>query len=519
MKKFAGILCVLVLCLSLCAPALAEPLTAETVTFNVFTRLDPFLKVDPNEIPMWSVLEEGTNVKMNVTGAVKADYQEKVSLMIAGGELPDAFLCSPKTITEEYYNTGLFLPLEELVKEYAPSYAAILADPAVYANCTAPDGHIYALPYGEEAEWRINHEMFMNTEWLDKLNLEMPTTLDEFYTVLKAFKEQDPNGNGLADEIPFCITIAAENQYWTRLFGLFGLTLDANLEMVTAEGEFVYGPARNEFRTALEWLHKLYAEGLLDQECITQTRSEMQAKGSGEYNVIGSTIWFWLDDFCTATETVKYDSVPVLTGGCENPGWICNNTMPGPEGIAITTNCKTPELLMKWAEYVNQSPAMIQELRYGPMAEGAVAYWDENNQCYLNNEGTPEGMTWEEWSQSNCIRDMVGYCMTAEQSSVINAIDPNTARKNGYNDKYMDYLRSTYVTVAHKAFYADDFEKEEADTIQMDMNDITDSFVADAVMNGITDEQWNAFQQNLQRAGVERYTAIWQASVDKSLGK
>ena len=235
--------------------------------------------------------------------------------------------------------------------------------------------------------------------------------------------------------------------------------------------------------------------------------------------MIGSTIWFWLDDFCTATETVKYDSVPVLTGGCENPGWICNNTMPGPEGIAITTNCKTPELLMKWAEYVNQSPAMIQELRYGPMAEGAVAYWDENNQCYLNNEGTPEGMTWEEWSQSNCIRDMVGYCMTAEQSSVINAIDPNTARKNGYNDKYMDYLRSTYVTVAHKAFYADDFEKEEADTIQMDMNDITDSFVADAVMNGITDEQWNAFQQNLQRAGVERYTAIWQASVDKSLGK
>lgn len=76
-----------------------------------------------------------------------------------------------------------------------------------------------------------------------------------------------------------------------------------------------------------------------------------------------------------------------------------------------------------------------------------------------------------------------------------------------------------YVTVAHKAFYADEFEKEEADTIQMDMNDITDSFVADAVMNGITDEQWNAFQQNLQRAGVERYTAIWQASVDKSLGK
>lgn len=68
---------------------------------------------------------------------------------------------------------------------------------------TMSDGKIYALPYVEKCVHCENSsKMWVNKRWLDNLNMEIPTTVEEFENMLIAFKEQDPNGNGIADEIP-----------------------------------------------------------------------------------------------------------------------------------------------------------------------------------------------------------------------------------------------------------------------------------------------------------------------------
>src|SRR5699024_315051 len=75
--------------------------------------------------------------------------------------------------------------------------------PHVKEAITAPDGNIYALPQVNECyHCSYSQKLWIYQPWLDELGLEMPTTTDEFYEVLKAFKEDDPNGNGKADEIP-----------------------------------------------------------------------------------------------------------------------------------------------------------------------------------------------------------------------------------------------------------------------------------------------------------------------------
>ncbi|MGV2788079.1 ABC transporter substrate-binding protein, partial [Clostridium perfringens] len=124
-----------------------------------------------------------------------------------------------------YGTDGTILPLEDLIDQYAPNLKALLdRRPDIKSSITAPDGHIYGLPSWEENNLGTNPFFHViNKKWLDKLGLKMPQTLDEYTEALAAFKTQDPNGNGKADEIPlsfmhmqWCMDIAG-------IFGAFGL--------------------------------------------------------------------------------------------------------------------------------------------------------------------------------------------------------------------------------------------------------------------------------------------------------
>src|SRR5690606_435265 len=126
-------------------------------------------------------------------------------LAFATGDLPDIFLSGLTAADEQVFGPqGLLLPLNDLMEQYAPK-AVELFD--MYENTrktfTFEDGSIYVSPYfiGATRDYFASNTHF-NKPWLDNLGLPMPANLDELYTVLKAFKEQDPNGNGIQDEIP-----------------------------------------------------------------------------------------------------------------------------------------------------------------------------------------------------------------------------------------------------------------------------------------------------------------------------
>src|SRR5690606_1913753 len=100
-------------------------------------------------------------------------------------------------VIEAQYGVGqqIFRPLDGLIEQHMTAFKDVLQKhPAVKGRITATDGQIYSLPSWNDCfHCCFAQKMWINQEWLDNMGLQMPTTTDEFYQVLKAFKEKDPN--------------------------------------------------------------------------------------------------------------------------------------------------------------------------------------------------------------------------------------------------------------------------------------------------------------------------------------
>src|SRR5699024_9463161 len=137
------------------------------------------------------------------------DISEKRTVELSSGDYPDAFYNAfiPIKDVYKYGQQGVFIELNELIEEDAPNLQAIFDEhPDSKRDITYPDGNIYSLPLfmdPENPNIRIAEHFWIREDWLEALDMDMPETTEEFYQYLKAVKEDDPNGNGEHDEIPF----------------------------------------------------------------------------------------------------------------------------------------------------------------------------------------------------------------------------------------------------------------------------------------------------------------------------
>ncbi|MEL6682986.1 MAG: hypothetical protein AAFQ09_10110 [Pseudomonadota bacterium] len=127
---------------------------------------------------------------------------EALNLMLASGNIPDIVGSSRiRDFVNQFGPEGAFVPLNDLIAEHAPNIAAYYAErPDIEAAVKAADGQMYYIPYLPDGKY--GRAYWIRTDWLDALDLEVPQTVEEYENVLRAFKTQDPNGNGEADEVP-----------------------------------------------------------------------------------------------------------------------------------------------------------------------------------------------------------------------------------------------------------------------------------------------------------------------------
>jgi len=204
---------------------------------NKFTIVD----ADGKILPVFQLAADKTNVKLvNTANPVAQKSTEEFQLQatekfpadIYGGN-------SLKGPIFTYALQGAFLPLNDLIDQYGPNIKKFLDEnEEVKKALTAPDGNIYMLNYIPDGD--AARAYFIRTDWLKKLNLEMPTNFEELEKVLYAFKNDDPNGNGIKDEIPyfndkFEEMIRLANLWGARVYGFDSYTekvvLDENNKM------------------------------------------------------------------------------------------------------------------------------------------------------------------------------------------------------------------------------------------------------------------------------------------------
>jgi putative aldouronate transport system substrate-binding protein len=243
-------------------------------------------------------ISEKTGVNFEWLVAPSDQYKEKLNLMMASGEKMDLIVPGNNasariTKVEEfkYASQGMLKPLNDYINYSSKNVKELYdSDPAYYEAMTAPDGNIYSFQTVHTQarpgtyHGTASYKMWINKSWLDRLGLQMPTTTEEFYNVLKAFKEQDANGNGDPnDEIPLSTCTSGANvQIDGFLMNAFTYN-DPNPNNTTPyfrvsdDGKIEASIMDPQYREGLKYLNRLYNEGLLYPDAFTQDRATQTA--------------------------------------------------------------------------------------------------------------------------------------------------------------------------------------------------------------------------------------------------
>ncbi|MNO19621.1 Lipoprotein LipO precursor [compost metagenome] len=265
------------------------------------------------------------------------DYLNKLNLMIASGEVPNVFL--PWNGNEvDLAKNGAIADLTELLPKYAPNLWNLIPQEVwnvVKANDPTGEGKIYWVPGVNGYEKTTG---LIRKDWLDKLNLQMPKTQEEYVNVLKAFKDQDPNGNGKADEIP---TGGRQNARWMdHLFNMYGVAIvEGNPDWDVYNGELTYSATTQNMKDALTFISKLYKDNLMDQETFLNDKAKWDGKIDsstvGNYYHWGQNVNTHLDLIQQATGVQADISVlPVIEApGYEGKGFITTKQVGNPQWV------------------------------------------------------------------------------------------------------------------------------------------------------------------------------------------
>ncbi|WP_281888634.1 extracellular solute-binding protein [Paenibacillus sp. YYML68] len=460
--------------------------------------------------------EQKTNVKIDWTNIELAQCNEQRNLIFASNDLPDAFygnITMPGSDVLNYGGQGMLVPLEKYItKETMPNLHALLeSNPKYRSIITAPDGHIYSLPNIRELKlWLSPDMMYLNKEWLDKLGLAVPTTMDEFYNVLQAFKTKDPNGNGKADEIPF--SFAWDYRFYNvngigSLFGAFGRA-DSVSHMFVENDKVIYSAREKEYKNAINYFHKFFKEGLFDIESLTQDNKMLIAKGSAPEPRLGGFFAWNAFSVVGVDRDPKYVVVPALKGPEGHQIWrktLSNNQGVNPFAFSMTAVNKNPELTMKWIDLSYATDTSI-EAGWGPIN---VTLEDNNGQ--LKTKQPPAGMTIDEYVFKTAPVEAPYAILEKTYGSRLALAEKDKIKIDAINEKYLPYMKSeTFPGVLFSPQ-----ESEKIKTLETDLNSFVSQSSAKWLLEGNADQEWDAYMASLKKMKLDELVGVYQSAYDR----
>jgi len=257
------------------------------------------------------------------------------------------------------------------------------------------------------------------------------------------------------------------------------------------------------FRKTLEWLNKLYKEGLIDPEAYIQDRAQMQAKGGQKPPRYGFYV-SWFASNVGGLNADDYVAIGPLKGaeGQQLASWHPRALGLGGFGV-ITSAAKNPEVAMRWLDYIYQPEINIQ-LGYGILGE-ALEKTKDNVWKFLP---PPTGVTSERFRMVNSLHHMP-YTYPAK----LKTEDPLPFQ---LKDKAKDELFLKYLPKdrALPVFYMAKKDQETYDSIYPDLTSFVDQKWAVWVMKGLTNQDWDAYQKQLKAMGLDKILAIQQKGYD-----
>jgi len=464
-----------------------------------------------NDLPIVKAIEEATNVHFDfILGpSATAQYTEKFNTIIASGKLPDLIVYTNGESMMKCAADGLFRPIDDLL-EKMPNLSALMEErPIIKQSITADDGCAYFFPFIGSIKaflvWMIRED------WLENLGLDVPETLDEWYEVMKAFKEQDANGNGDPnDEIPYASRQGLNGAVnWMEAFGVSQV---GSQFFVEDDDTVIYPYLDERAKAGLEFINKLYTEGLIDPEYASLGTDEWVTKTSND--LVGIS-------WDTTARAYSASSMVRITTGKEDARYIVVAPPIGPDGDQMTTH---------QMQVVRGYTAVSANTKVADAIARVVDFMYSQEGFMLNNWGV-EGVTYEigadgepyylpeiaNDSQGRGILSMLNiyghreWCYQQDIRYENALLDAEYSAMRDNTEKYIHKILPTLV-------FTED-EQERYSELKTDIQTYKDETVHAFIQGRKSFDEYDEFVETLKSMGVEEMVQIQQDAYNRFLAR
>lgn len=486
MKKFLCALLALVMVLCSAAAVLAD----EPVTIKVLTgsNIQSFFEGDDenhNYMIDWIEEQTGLNVEWFILPTENGD-EKRNAMMASATEVPDVVAIPSRNLFLTYANDGLIQDITEYItddffaNDSQGAYKLGILDGKYYAVAT---------PGNQSA---TTYLWWYNKAALAEAGIEISgheMTLDEFTNVLYAVKEAYPDKIALG-------CAANGTQDWINgmqeVYGAFGI---ANAYRLTADGQIEYALSSEDGKAALEYMNKLYADGVLDPEFLVTTKDTLNTKlMNGD---VLTAMFAWYDYTGTYKSNIgngewpevdhAWDYVNIIDGGRATKGQTTGNLNQSYMGVSYA--CKHPEEAVKLI-HLMLTPEYYDKCFFG--TEGEDYYYDETGTRWRNQESqigkgfSESGTQWYVYYY---------FAETGEQR--INRLatgnpnyDMEYVMDAWYGCKEVDDPTATMPVI------------EAYQDSNTDIADVTAAYAIKFVMGEYGFDQWDKYQSELEAVGL-----------------
>ena len=510
------------------------PITEDPVTLTYFLGYETsgLTYIEGGELEnqqVWKWLAENTGVKMDLTVVDRANETDKFNLMIASGDYTDLMNISDYAAgPEAALNEDIIIDLGDYLEENMPNYSTIIhADQNVYTKVQDADMFLCVYPIKDQNANPGGLGTFVRKDWLEDLNLDVPTTYDELTDVLTAFK----NEKGAIEPMSLFNTVSMQNGLLMGGFGSMAelsanaMGTDFGASFYQEDGKVVYGATQDGTRKFLSWLHELYDQGLINFENM-QNRdvNPFGDLNAGEASRGETGYIFSNQPFGGNYSTMAADN------GDPNCNWwpvqdvaeVSGQTIPfyeetsmvdtvGAAKISISSQCEDVETALQFLDYgYSYEGGLLYNYGFeeGSGHDVETWYYDDNNEPMF--DGAALLSVAESTNLASGVvatKDLAGVVYDTRLSfefgeRELSCFDAWSTNKNGSNNLGSDVVLTSEESTEASAIYSDIITHVATSALQFinGAQDVDDDAVWDAYVKSIEDMNIDGLTEIIQTA-------------------
>ncbi len=450
-------------------------------------------------------LSEKTGIKVNYIHPAQGQQNEQFNLLLASNDLPDL-------IQYNWYNygaqaaidNGYILELNDIMEKWTPNLVATLKTiPDIDKEIKTDEGSYYVFPsVTDPSKKTVNRGPIIRGDWLEKLGMDIPETIDDWDKMLRGFK------NEIGCPIPLSLKVNELHGAFSGAYGVY-----AYQTVYLDDGKIVFGQAEDGWKDYLTQMNKWYKEGLLDQNIASfdytvQNTNMLNGRTGALLGSAGGSMATWLG--AKEKEDPSYKLVgaeyPVLNKGDKAEFAMLNSAFLPGYSYAISAQCKNVELAARFMDY-------------GYSEEGRRTYaFGIEDVSYTMENGEPTFTDLILKSDESISNAMVMYCNGSYAGPFLSDDRTRVAMQSKYNavieavDKWSGTNAPAHV-LPQVSFTTE--ESAELSNIKSELTTYVDEMTMKFITGKESLDKFEEYQKQCKKFGLDRMLEIYEDAYER----